>query len=667
MSPEQAAGRRVGPPSDVYSAGMVLYELLAGEHPLRGQTPAETLSNVAAGRLPSLAALRPDLPQRPGRAHRRRLRAAARRPARRRPSSARRCDELLRSGRLRAPAAAACPAAGAAAARAPAPPSSAPAAPAWRPSPAASCSARCRPTRRAGRCRWSRSARRVWAVVPQAGLAWLLGVLAFPVFNVSLSLGAAYLVFAVALFLLTRARPIVALWPALALVLAPLYLTLLAPAGAALLGRVRGPLAAAWAGAGTLVYLLLLRAPRGPVHALPAALARSPATARRRRRPVHRGGAPARRGFCARRACCRWSSGRASPWRSASPSRAAASSSACGSGRWRSRRRSRPTASCPIAVWGYPGDARRRCCWNVVARGRRDTLAVGSGDRRRAGGARRWASSGKLRRSSRAWSRAASGAPSRRACSRSSWRTSSPRRWATTRRSASPTSTCPTSSTSTSASADYEHLSSFVGLAQGGALQLRHRVRAARGLDAGRAAAHRPAPRRRPARRRVRHRHAHRRGAAEAPRRAPGARLRAASAPRRRRAAGAPPRGRSSDQTVLYQEAGARARRGAAAAARASRASCAARRASGSCATRSPSSGAAGAATSCSPTPTSRVSTPRSGVRTTASWCATSGPPTACALNRRDVKQAVLQHGDRIELGTTELRLREAAVMPALR
>jgi hypothetical protein len=48
------------------------------------------------------------------------------------------------------------------------------------------------------------------------------------------------------------------------LVLTPLYLTLLAPAGAALLGRVRGPLAAAWAGAGTLVYLLLLRAPSGP-------------------------------------------------------------------------------------------------------------------------------------------------------------------------------------------------------------------------------------------------------------------------------------------------------------------------------------------------------------------------------------------------------------------
>ena len=262
MSPEQAAGRRVGPPSDVYSAGMVLYEMLAGEHPLRGQTPAETLSNVAAGRLPSLSVLRPDLAQdvvgliddacapRPGE-----------RPTAAEFSEA--LDELLQSGRLRSqrlrraqrlvrPLARA----GVAAERAvgaglaavtsgvvlgalPAYPQS------WTLPLVAVCTA-------------------VWAVVPQGGLAFLLGVLAFPVFNVSLSLGVAYLVFAVVLFLLTRTRPVVALWPTLALVLTPVYLTLLAPAGAALLGRVRGPLAAAWAGAGTLVYLVLLRGARGP-------------------------------------------------------------------------------------------------------------------------------------------------------------------------------------------------------------------------------------------------------------------------------------------------------------------------------------------------------------------------------------------------------------------
>jgi hypothetical protein len=262
MSPEQASGRRVGPPSDVYSAGMVLYELLAGEHPLRGQTPAETLSNVAAGRLPSLGARRPDLPQdlvgliddacapRPGE----------------RPTAAElgeALDELLHSGRLRtqrllraqrlvrplkragvvaeraAGAGLAAVTSGVVLGALPAYPQS------WTLPLVAVCTA-------------------VWAVVPQGGLAFLLGALAFPVFNVSLSLGAAYLAFAVALFLLTRTRPIVALWPTLALVLTPVYLTLLAPAGAALLGRVRGPLAAAWAGAGTLVYLVLLRAPRGP-------------------------------------------------------------------------------------------------------------------------------------------------------------------------------------------------------------------------------------------------------------------------------------------------------------------------------------------------------------------------------------------------------------------
>ena len=101
MSPEQASGRRVQPPSDVYSAGMVLYELLAGAHPLRGDTPAETLSNVAAARLPSLAALRPELPDDLAALI---DAACAGRPADR-PTAAdlsEALDELLRSGRLQA-------------------------------------------------------------------------------------------------------------------------------------------------------------------------------------------------------------------------------------------------------------------------------------------------------------------------------------------------------------------------------------------------------------------------------------------------------------------------------------------------------------------------------------------------------------------------------------
>jgi hypothetical protein len=262
MSPEQAQGKRVGPASDVYSAGMVLYELLAGAHPLRGDTPAETLSNVAGARLPSLVELRPDLPDE--------LvtlvdAACAPRPSER-PTPAYlsdALDDLLRSGRLQSRglrtaqrlvrplgrAAEIGERAGGAALSAVTSAVVLGALPAYPQSwtlPLVALSAA------------------VWAVVPEAGLAFLLGSLAFPLFNVSLSVGAAYLAFAVALFLIARSRPITALWPAFALVLTPAYLTLLAPAAAALLGRVRGPLTAAWAGVGTVVFLLLTRAPRGP-------------------------------------------------------------------------------------------------------------------------------------------------------------------------------------------------------------------------------------------------------------------------------------------------------------------------------------------------------------------------------------------------------------------
>jgi serine/threonine protein kinase len=46
MSPEQVRGRSAGSPSDIFSIGAVLYEMLSGRRAFEEETPVDTMSAI---------------------------------------------------------------------------------------------------------------------------------------------------------------------------------------------------------------------------------------------------------------------------------------------------------------------------------------------------------------------------------------------------------------------------------------------------------------------------------------------------------------------------------------------------------------------------------------------------------------------------------------------
>jgi Tol biopolymer transport system component len=62
MSPEQAQGKPLDSRSDIFSFGVTLYELAAGERPFRGDTPTSTLAKILETEPKPLGDVRDDLP-----------------------------------------------------------------------------------------------------------------------------------------------------------------------------------------------------------------------------------------------------------------------------------------------------------------------------------------------------------------------------------------------------------------------------------------------------------------------------------------------------------------------------------------------------------------------------------------------------------------------------